>query len=335
MKTLAVGKLSKAQLDERKKCWEDIRARLEYSGLHTKAELKIFESYYLKGTEPKQHPGRKDPIPLLYRLWLCPDQSVESWRAVTERLLAGPAAWRTDINIEPIDGDNGGSWQDECRGDNWGWQIQKSISETYQILWQHADSDAYDGTTPVFGSTLIPPLGFMGGAEQKLIEFLAAEKGSANYYEYRSKALFDFSGHSGSNSWRFYRDFCFWLDARKPHNPYMITYYMHEHWYAALSDDYMRKLEGSVGGVFYLNCYLQLLARFPKPEAALASSDRHVYAQKIRAMLDHRPIPLALQSLWLAAKNYTDAIDLNALEFKYPDNYHPEYQPEHYYVGEF
>lgn len=108
MTGLTVLKVSKAQLEDRKKSWEDVRARLEYSQMHTKAELKIFESYYLRGKPSKQYPMRKDPIPLLYRLWFCPDQSIESWRAITENLLAGPTAWLTDISIDPVSDDDGG-----------------------------------------------------------------------------------------------------------------------------------------------------------------------------------------------------------------------------------
>jgi hypothetical protein len=329
MMTLAADKLSKAQLEERKKSWEDILYRIEYSGRHTKKELKIFEAYYLRGTQPKQHPLYKDPIPLVYRLWLCPDQSEESWRAVTEQLLAGPAVWHTDISLVPVDGYEQEYWPEPNAGRGW-WQIQTSLNESSEILWEHGDSDCYDGVSSFEGSTLIAPLGFMGGAEQRLVEFLTAPKESVNHYEYLGKPLFKISR---GFSHVIYRYLCIWLDGRRPHNPYIVSRYMAEPWFLTLSDQYFKEVFKSETLSFHLSCYLQLIARFPEPEAEFASSERHIYAQKIRAMLDHRPIRPVLKTLWLSAKNYTGAIDLNALDFKYKD--HPDDQPEHYYVGEF
>lgn len=332
MKTLAVGKLSKAQQDERKKSWEDIQFRLGYSGRHTKKELKIFEAYYLRGTQPKLDPLYPDPIPLIYRLYLCPDQSPESWEAVVDTLLAGPPAWRTDVPVEAGAGQDGESWRETCLGEGWGWQIKRSLESTFDILTEELNSRRYDGVTPYVGSLLVPPLGFLGGAEQRLAEFLPTNTKLMAYCQSKNLSIFD------ASKWFVYpnyMDVCHWLDGTRRHNPTMLAYYLSEYWYAALSDDFLSDLQENVTGLFYLECYLQLIARYPKPEAGNENSERHVYAQKIRAMLDQRPIPLALQSLWLAAKNYTAAIDLNALDFKYPDTDHPEYLPEHYYVGEF
>lgn len=328
----AVNQINKEQLLMRKKAWEDIKLRLEYSGRHTKKDIKIFESYYLRGAQPKLEPSYKDPIPLIYRLWLCSDQSDESWESVVEQLLAGPPAWRTDIPIEPTEGHDGESWREECQGEGWGWQIKKSLEDSFTLLTEEANSSRYDGVHAVVGSLILPPLGFMGGVEKRLADFLPKNKKLIEYLAGKRLQIFD------ASKWFVYpnyMDICIWLDGRRPHSPCMLAYYLSEYWYAALSDDFLSELKNNVTGSFYLDCYLQLIARYPKPEAGNESSERHLYCQKLRDMLDNRPIPLALNELWLAAKSYKGLIDLNELDFKYPDTDHPDYQPEHYYVGDF
>lgn len=334
MMKLVTDKLSKAPLEERKKSWEDVRARLEYSDLHTKAELKIFESYYLRGKQSKMYPMLKDPIPLVYRLWLCPDQSIASWRAITNQLLAGPTAWLTDISIAPVDGDDGGSWQEVCKGNNWGWQIRTSLLETDTILWQHACADRYNGVVSPNDPAIVAPLGFMGGIEKKIFDFLAPFNCPETRLEYRGKPLFDCSGTPVFIHPRYYYELCVWLDAKKPHNPYILSIYMAEHWYAELSDEFMQRLQDKTLCDDFV-CYLQLIARYPKPVSGLEFSERHVYCEKLRNILDSRPIPSVLQEFWLAAKNYDGLIDLNGHYFKHPDTDRPENQPEHYYVGDF
>lgn len=174
----------------------------------------------------------------------------------------------------------------------------------------------------------------MGGIEKKIFNFLAPLKGTGNRLEYKGRPLLDYCGNPAFTGPRMYYDLCVWLDARKPHNPYMICIYMAEHWYATLSDDFMRKVQDK-GGPFYFNCYLQLVARYPKPVSGFEFSERHIYCQKLRNILDSRPIPSVLQEFWLAAKNYKGLIDLNGLDFKYPSGDHLDCQPEHYYVGDF
>lgn len=124
--------VSKGLIEERKKLWPDIKFRLEFADIHKKAELKIFEAYFLKGAEPNLYPMENDPIPLVYRLWLAPDQSIESWQAITARLLAGPEAWTSKVSVEPT-GD-GESWRELCKGYSWGWQIERSLRDSHEIL---------------------------------------------------------------------------------------------------------------------------------------------------------------------------------------------------------
>jgi hypothetical protein len=331
---LLLLKVSKVQLEGRKKTWGDVRARLEYSGLHTKAELKIFESYYLRGKQSKLHPMRKDPIPLVYRLWLCPDQSIESWRAITLQLLAGPTAWLTDISLAPVDGDDGISWQELCKGNNWGWQIRTSLSETHKILWQHACADHYNGVASSNDPAIVAPLGFMGGLEKKIFNFLAPFNCADTRLEYRDKPLFDCSGISPFIHPRYYYNLCVWLDGKKPHNPYMLSIYMAEYWYAELSDEFRQRLQDETLCDDFV-CYLQLIARYPKPVSGFEFSERHVYCEKLRNILDGRPIPSVLREFWLAAKNYKGLIDLNGHYFKCSDTGRANCQTEHYYVGDF
>lgn len=79
--------LDKAQAAVRKAAWPEVEARLQ--AYHTKSDVMLFERYYLRGTEPNPNDfWIKDPIPLVYRLWLHPDQTDTSWCAITERVLS-------------------------------------------------------------------------------------------------------------------------------------------------------------------------------------------------------------------------------------------------------
>lgn len=79
--------LDKAQLVERKAAWPELEARLLQ--IHDKSEVKRLQRYHLTGKEsPWDTKWEEEPIPLVYRLWLHPDQSDASWCAITERVLS-------------------------------------------------------------------------------------------------------------------------------------------------------------------------------------------------------------------------------------------------------
>lgn len=300
--------------DARKAAWENIKFRLTYAG--QKVAFKVFEAYFLKGKEPNLRPMENDPIPLVYRLWLSPDQSTESWIEITRRFLAGPEAWTTHVSIEPT-GD-GQSWRELCKGLSWGWQIDRSLRDSYEILMQHASARHFDGATPYEGSDVVPPLGFMGGTEKKLYHFLTGRTPGSESLSYKGKKLFEPSSYFGH---LFYYDSCLWLDGKTPTNPYCIYNYMGKHWFDSMNAAYMTEIETDQAIQFYLSCFLVLVARYPETGV---DDQRAAYCHELRQLLDTGPLLEPLQTMWRQAKSNLARIDLNAYKQKDP-----------FYIGEF
>lgn len=301
-------------LEERKALWADIKFRLQYA--KQPVALKAFEAYFLKGKEPNLHPMRNDPIPLVYRLWLAPDQSIEGWVAITERLLAGPEAWKTTVSIEPT-GD-GESWRELNNGHAWGWHIDRSLADSYKVLVQHAGARHYDGSQPYEGSDVVPPLGFMGGIEKKLYHFLNGQTPGSEHLLYNGKKLFEPSSYFGHI---YYYETCLWLDGTKPTNTYCLYNYLGAHWVRSMTAGYMREIEESQGIQAYLNCFLPLVARYPQTGV---DPERAAYCQEVRQLLDEGPLLEPLQTMWNQAKASQARIDLNAWM-----------QEEPFFIGEF
>lgn len=303
---------------DRKSAWKDIQYRLEYGGFHKKSELKLFEAYFMKGVEPKLHPLDEDPIPLVYRLWFAADQSAESWQAITRRLLAGPHAWTSKVSIEPNAECPGESWRELCGESKWGWQIARSLKDSYDILTQRASASYFDGVTPAFGHTEPAPLGFMGGIEKAIYQFMTGAGQGGEAFSYDGRPLFTPPRYFGHH---YYRELCCWLDVRLPSNPFSITNFMGEHWVDSLSEEYLNKVFSDEAVMFYLDCYLKLIARYP---TAGLDADRLEHATLVRELLDKRQLPASLDLLWKQAKTYQGPIDLNIYMQKSP-----------YYLGEF
>lgn len=299
-------KLNKVIIEERKKKWQDVRFRLEFVERYKKHELKKFESYFVKGQEPKLHPIDEDPIPLVYCLWLAPDQSVEGWAAITEKFLAGPVAWETDIDIEPTDSSGGVSWRELSGGSTLGSaQISRSLRDSYDILMQFAAASYFDGVTPFYGTTTVPPLGFMGGIEKKIYDFMVGKTPGSEHFFYQGKRLFEPSGRLAGC----YKELCIWLDGKLPHNPYSVIYYMNDVWFVSLTDKYMDLISSDAGVRFYLDCYLKLIARYPCGDL---KSQRQKYCDELRGLLNSGMLLEPMKTMWLEAKIYSGPIDLNA-----------------------
>lgn len=243
--------------EERKAAWADIKFRLEYA--KQKVAFKTFEAYFMKGKEPNLDPMKDDPIPLVYRLWLSHDQSLEAWVAITERFLAGPEAWTTHVSIEPT-GD-GLSWKELNKGHAWGWQIDRSLADSYTILVQNAGARHYDGSEPYAGSDVIPPLGFMGGSEKRIYQFLNGQIPGSEHLLYQGKKLFDPAFNFGHI---YYDDTCRWLDGSRPSNTYCLYNYLGPVWFRSMTAAYMRDIQQSEAIQFYLSCFLVLVERYPE-----------------------------------------------------------------------
>ncbi|MES2819787.1 MAG: hypothetical protein V4812_12470 [Pseudomonadota bacterium] len=309
-----MSKATQLTLEARKEAWADIKFRLQYA--KQKVAFKVFEAYFLKSKEPNLHPMQNDPIPLVYRLWLSPDQSIEAWVAIAERVLAGPEAWTSNVSIEPT-GD-GESWKELNEGHAWGWQAARSLADSYKILMQQAGARHYNGVEPYAGSDVIPPLGFMGGNEKKIYEFMNGRIPGSEHLLYKGKQLFEpefYFGHI------YYYDACYWLDGTRPSNPFCIFNFMGDLWFNCMTAAYMNEIEQSEAIQFYMNCFLVLVARYP---SGGVDAERAAYCSELRALLNAGPLLEPLQAMWHQAKNNRERIDLNAYM-----------QDEPFYIGEF
>ncbi len=295
-------RLDKEQLALRKAAWADIKFRLQYA--KCRVSLKACEAYFIRGKEPNIEPYADDPLPLVYRLWLAPDQSIEGWVKITERLLAGPTQWTTDVSIEPT-GDRG-SWSEVGRGPLGDHIIARSLRDSYEILDQKAGTRHNNGVEPYAGSDITPPLGFMGGCEKKLYHFLNGQIPGSEHLRYDGKKLFEPSSYFGHI---YYFETCRWLDGTTPTNPYCLYNYLGAHWVRSMDASNMAHIEKNEGMQFYLNCFLVLVARYPEVGV---ETERAAYCSEVRQLLNAGPLLEPLNTMWDQAKNERGRVDLNA-----------------------
>lgn len=257
-------------LESRKSEWLLVRQRLGHSKRYTNKELKVFEDYFVKGQEPKWGKGQvsalggceSDPIPLLYRLWFSRDQSQEAWQAILDSILS------TYAHL----------------------QIVASLQETRNLIYQEACSSSYCGSDGA-------PAGFIGGAEERIFNFLAGDFNSGVFPVYHGErvlggAFFGFS---------YYGDLIDWLQRGDYVNPHNMIQFMQEFWFEGLSDDYIdRMVQDEMDDV--LKKYLHLVATFTALPGCAEDVARASHCQKVREILTSRPIPALLVQWWRDAK---------------------------------
>jgi hypothetical protein len=257
---------SKGVSSARKEYWQEIQARLKVQG-HAKSELKKFEAYYLTGKEPRwseeEEAMETDPIPLVYRLWLHPDQSDESWCAITERVLAYKAGWLTGT----------------------------SLKESSAILKQRANASMYNGVDA--------PMGFMGGAEKRIFQFMTGEAAPGNRYSYRGEPLYSV----GWFGFLYYKNLCEWLNASVPSNPFQINHYCLNQWAAfvegsTLLDMYLKDCKSDFRFEQYIKQYFSLIAKYPPPAERDENYERQEYCKEARDILNNTNIPPLLKGWW-------------------------------------
>ena len=254
---------------ERQVGWQRIKQRLDISERFTKKELKILENYYLKGKEPKwDREWDDDPIPLFFRLWFDPDQNLEHWQSIMDEVFAYPQPY----------------------------QVGHSLTETYDILWGEANNSvSYSGLNGL-------PNGFMGGGEKKMFDLLIGPPDCENNILYHgkelTKRLFFNKGY--------YRSMASWLNIKVLQNHFKINLYSLEHWYARLTDEKCEELKmdtkRSPTGEESVLEYLSIVARYHTPEESSEDFIRQDYCNKVRDILNGRPLPTLMKQWWEEAK---------------------------------
>jgi hypothetical protein len=254
----------KVWLAARQESWLPIQQCLVLSGRYTQKELKIFEDYYLKGKEPKwDRQWGDDPIPLIYRLWFDPSQSLENWQSIMDEVLAYP----DPTQIEPI------------------------LRETYDVLWEGNNITTYSGRSGA-------PDGFMGGLEEKFFNFLMGAPEAGDFIFYRGGQFYKRLIFNDGYYWGMAE----WLNLKRLQNSYKINRYSLEYWYCRLSDEQMQALQESEGGIKHLLQYLRAVASYPEPDSSNADFVRQDYCRKVRDILNNRPLPELMQQLWEKTK---------------------------------
>ena len=250
--------------------WQAVKIRLEYSGRHTKKEIKMFEKFFIKGQEPDwpqlafSEPDwsglGSDPIPLIYRLWFSPDHSDEALQAIVNKVFS----------YHP-------------------WQTKNSIHETRKILSEEAGSDRYCGVNGA-------PVGFLCGLEEKLFKFLTGDFETGAFLTFEGERLYGTSVFNIS----YYLSLLRWLEKNENANPFNWSHYEYEFWYAAMSDKFVQKIV-SDGHGDALKTYFVLVAQYVY-QNDVADSDRLKYCKKVFDILENRTVPALFAEWWAAAK---------------------------------
>lgn len=222
----------------------------------------------------------EDPIPLVLRLWLHPDQTDESWCAITERVLSYRGRGLAGI----------------------------SITESRRILSQYANSHYFNGVDA--------PAGFMGGAEERIYKFLVGETELGRRYTYNPMPKNpEQNGYLYSVGWfgfMYYVDMCVWLgvegafNSNSARNPFYLGCCFLGQWRKFLEADtgyYIEKFQGDERYEKYIKEYFAAVLNYPVPVDGGDDLERQLYCQEAREILDNANIPLLLKSWWEEVKS--------------------------------
>ncbi|GAB3253537.1 hypothetical protein [Chitinimonas naiadis] len=236
--------------------WEDIQQRLISSSRHTKKDLKIFERFFLKGKDPYVDRIGADPIPLIYRLWFSPDQSDEAWRKIVDEVFS----------YHP-------------------WQTHLSLDETDKVIRDELSSSKYCGKEGY-------PLGFMGGLERRMFEFLGVDSSTGQFISFEGRRII----HPQVFNIPYYLDLIGWLRGDEYVNPYNFSLYSHEFWYAALSDEFCERIVQKEWQPSVTEYFGLVLRHVRTP--GLPESEQREYCRLVFSMIENRPVPGMIKTWW-------------------------------------
>lgn len=275
--------MDKASIELRKQSWPEIMERLKEYGC-SRGHMKIMEAYYLKGKDPKWSDDgwEEDPIPLVFRLWLHPDQSDESWCEITEKVLAYRRRSLTGI----------------------------SIKDGRRIINSCALSHYYNGVDA--------PLSFFCGAEERLFRFMYWGSESGRRYMYNPRPKYpeenDYLYSPPSfGSW-YYVDMSLWLGVELPEvgivrsptpNPYYLGRYLTELWRQYLenaTEEDVEKIRADERYTKIIKGYFAVVAQYPK---SVDGDDygRCEHCHEVRNILDGANVPPLIKQWWEVAKS--------------------------------
>lgn len=254
--------LDKAQAAQRKADWPAIEARL--LAYHSKSDTKLFERYYLRGTEPNPNDfWFTDPIPLVYRLWLHPEQSDATWCTITERVLAYRAEGENELQRQ--------RFVDSC------------LSQSRELLSQQP------GDKPEL----------FGEARERLTRFLQGLTSPGDQYRHLGERLYYYGAFTDTQ----YSAQCDWLKAETAPVKQGIHYdpALIEYWVDHLCGPTVERLmdQGEFNWPLkYFKIFLHQIAHYPAPVEGHPDYARQHYCQRCREELDARELPARLEKWW-------------------------------------
>jgi hypothetical protein len=148
---MTIDKASVKWKAQREAQWEkEISPRFSYAFAYpfTKKQLSDYKRYYIRGETPNWDRNKKDnPVPLVIRLWLDPDSSLENWLSIRDIVFDG--------NEDMYD-------------------LRYELNY-FDSLFLQADSDAYNDIYDI-------EVGFFIGMEKSLVDFYFEHLGGERYF---------------------------------------------------------------------------------------------------------------------------------------------------------
>lgn len=273
----------------RKKEWLSVEKRLTHecmvhvdsvNGKTPKNRMRIYEKYFMKGLIPAFNPSGEVAVCLLFLLWWHPDQSDDNWQLLNDvvRHVGGLYA-------------------------------RNHYSDSINMLIGNAGSVL--GFSPAAGFED----GFLQGKEERALQFFLGRDIGSNLVLFDKEKEQNKFGNHMDVIYRGGVGMTHWLtNSIKNINRYVIWQYdtYLEYWYENLTEENLEKLlvsnnedsnmrkKSKKREEEGLRMYLETLAGFDANSDA--SNFRKVFVEKVRKILNERPIPSLLKNMWEEAK---------------------------------
>ncbi len=260
----------KVWVRQRKKDWEPIKKRLEHIEL-PKNKIKTYEKYFLTGKVPRFNVQTLVSVCLLYMCWWHPDQSEKNWQLIKNViwLIGGEYAIA---------------------------HYEDSIEAMSKAGWPNLfiEEEGF-------------PDGFMMGLEERMFNFIIDDDienpfVKFNYDERKTKFCgyedLPYSGayHGGfsTGTWLTNADSC--------SNRYVTWQYDRaiKYWYASLTNTQVERDLQRRGSVIALERSLNAIAKYD--DKSKPDHYKSIYVNKVRKILNEKPIPEKLKEMWEEAK---------------------------------
>ncbi len=276
-------------LTEREQLWLDkILPRLTYDTGYKfpKRQLQQLKRYYLTGIAPKlASTSQFEPFPLVISLWLHPDQGLENWLKILEKV------------------------QEDASGYYF---IEHHLKKSMCFLGE-AGGDRYLPNYEVdpSGKTYYFDIeeGYFLGAEKVLLDFFFNHIGDARYVTCSLKNEENkFDKYSSFGLYYLPHNMVLWLKSEKIINPYYTFFYKTSYWLLSLAtqdeyfyDEYDKKYD-SIPPKEKMISYFYTLLHYAELEKKGADSIRRQYVADTIKAIEEFDLPDFINHWWQIVK---------------------------------